>query len=631
MGLFQHYIGDSGVKIIMGDFIIQIGNRVDPQHIAQNLQNRPGVENRKARIWRFEWGSVVIQPPPGRKYEPFEKDGLLFACVGRPNIMDVTRKLRDPSGFCIEAADRWRSDSPPIQLLDTLTGMFVLLKVASEQITVVTDLLGSQPLYETTDRSGQTNFVGTLADPIANLAGMSDKIDSASIGELIVYDQISFPFTTFRHVRELEPGATHTWRIAGGEVHRDMHVYWQPIEPDSWLDQRTVTEKLVHAIRTGAKDIAQGSERIAVTLSGGRDSRAVLAALLRNRGVDAALTFCTRENRESRTAAQIAKASNVRHILVRRDPDFYGTVLARTMRLLGSEVRATVHGYAIVDNGLEHEFDVVIGGFLADTLLKDHFMPNQMRNRLRRDSLFKKLKHLIRRRGGSDETTSRWHASPNLLSENVRDQIYERRQTRLEQLLQIRPVTAAEWQGFYPISRQHDVATAWGNSRLFCADKLFYHRHMIEVAALLSPIDRLGGSVSRQAFERICGTLNQFVNANTGIPASANEREESNHRRELRQTQKLDKFLHLPASDKPWNDVHHSWANSKKLLLHSPHWKAYRRLMIDSRATEVLESILSEDGMRMCNEYLEEDDPRVQSTLVQVGLHVKNSLGLFES
>lgn len=608
----------------MSDFIIQIGDYVAPEHVSERLRSRPGMRERQIDVRRFVWGSAVIQSPPGRGYHPFERDGILVACTGRPRLLGVTHEDHGTDGFCRELAQALvRCEET--ELPGSITGMFAIAILQHAGFRVATDMLGSQPVYKAVDRKMRVICVGTNPDIVAEIAGCRSDIDLVSIGEFVVFDQITFPFTTYVGTSEVEPGSIHHWSINNGIVSETSHVYWQPKEPNKWPCRSEIANELELALRSAAEEISRGSNRLAVTLSGGRDSRTVLA-LMRDKGLEAALTYCTRENRETDVAAQVARAAGVRHMLVKRDPHFYGKVLERTVALIGSEVRGVAHGFAVVDAHLEDEFDVIVGGYLSDTLLKDHFMPQSVRERFRHKSIRERIATMLCSADSCHKPATRWATSAEILSPEVREQVNLRRRNRLARIAEVRPGSCEEWQGFWPISRQHDVGSALANNRLFCADELFYFRRVIEAAARISPVDRYSGTAAHLTFNRLCGPLIEMVNANTGIAASADIEAEGKFFKSLRRTGQLDGFRSLPPSDTPWNDVQHSWSDPVKLLLHSPDWRRYRDEVVNSDSFELLRSILSVEKREMIGNFSVGDDPRVGMALIQMGLHLKNSL-----
>lgn len=608
----------------MSDFIIQIGELSDPQDIANRLQQRPGMGHRPAQVWYFDWGSAVIQPPPGQGYQPHEKNNTVYACTGRPRLTGFVHEGNGAEGFCRKLAQAWEENEFDA-LLESATGMFLFAVIGRTGFHIATDLLGSQPVYLAQHNSRPGVCVGTNADIVADITGNSGDLDLTSLCEFFVYDQITFPYTTYSQVKERGPAAIHSWWLDKGEIRSSSRIYWSPNEPKFWPSSIQATSDLEHAIRAAAHEILRGTEHLAITLSGGRDSRTVMA-VLKPYGIDAALTYCTRENRETSTAALVAEAAGVPHKLVRRDPHFYGTLLDRTMKLIGSEVRAVAHGFAIVDAGLANSYDVIVGGYLSDTLLKDHFMPRAQREQLRHKSIRERLQHLVFPSTVTNAVDWRWASSLNLLNPQIKEEVEQRRRERLAEIVKIRPETAAEWQGFWPISRQHDVGSAWGNSRLFCTDELFYFREVIEVATRLSIKDRYVGTVAHNAFNMLCGPLNELTNANTGLAASADDQREGRYFKRLKRAGQLNDFYHLAASETPWNDVQNSWADSSMLLMHSPDWRRHRSEILNSSALEILNSVLSPQGQTQLRHFTSEDDARVNMAMIQMGLHINRGI-----
>ena len=109
-------------------------------------------------------------------------------------------------------------------------------------------------------------------------------------------------------------------------------------------------------------------------MSGGLDSRAVLAVLPQDKVT--AITYVTHENYETDTAQAVAKKFGCEHVFARRSEDYFTRLLLENgPAILGTERRAMLHGLCIPESGLSNKFDVILGGQLSDTYLKDHYMP----------------------------------------------------------------------------------------------------------------------------------------------------------------------------------------------------------------------------------------------------------------
>ncbi|MCA9303534.1 MAG: hypothetical protein KC996_05375, partial [Phycisphaerales bacterium] len=262
---------------------------------------------------------------------------------------------------------------------EALSGMYTIIELTDHSVTVLTDRMGFRPFYLAAAADGRVIGAGSSVEGLARAVGMETDFDPVSLGELLVHNFVTFPYTTRERIRELPPCSVTTIDPMTGES--ASRVIWEPTEPKVFASHAEMSGRLERAIRTAGDEITAGCTNAAVLLSGGFDSRLVLAAIPAER-LGAALTYVTNENRETRVAAEVAAGAGVAHVPVRRDEAYFPGLVERGMRLLGMELRGNTHGLCLADNGLSDRFDVVIGGQLSDTLLKDHFMPFSKRDAL---------------------------------------------------------------------------------------------------------------------------------------------------------------------------------------------------------------------------------------------------------
>lgn len=592
----------------MSDFIIQIGTGSRPDAAAAKLRDRPGMGAARLHEYRWPWGWAVVQEPRGSGYAPFEQDNEVVFCIGRPRIMGTTHEEHGADGFNRLAAGRWPSRAGD-SLTESLTGMFALVRCHPAGFDVLTDQMGFQPVY-TTGRPGSSRaFVGSDVETLAALAGKSGDFDYTSLGELLVYQFVTYPYTSRRSIVEIEPACFHAVQVGAGEPRWDRCVYWAPREPERFSDDaEELAARLEEAIRYAADDITRGSQRVAVTLSGGRDSRVIIAAVPRER-LTGAITYVTRMNREVEVARRVAEACKVEQVLAQREPEFYSDLLLeRGPALLGMERRGAVHGMCVVDNGLDRRFDLILGGQLSDTFLKDHFMPKRIREVYRpkgwRERTKKRLKQWAGLNGRAEAAAS---AASTIgrdqldvhLTEDIREAVRARRAERLRQIEAVRPTSAEEWWRFWPTSRQDDLAHISGNMRLFAFDSLFMHRRIVEVARDLPGALRYGGRLAHRVFRRIYGDLGQIVDANTGLPADGDEQIRPKGRGRSADKPAVDRS----SSAAPWNEVQNSWVDLGLLQTHSPRWQEWRKKLAGSPAVEVLERVLGPKATGLVEHY----------------------------
>lgn len=583
----------------MGDFLIVFGERGDVARGRASLVNRPGMGGHAVREFAFGWGRAVLQEPKGQGFAPLESGGRTLVCVGRPVVRgggcgpgpaafgEWVREISAGASLA-EGAERATA---------SLSGMYAIFELSEDAIVVLTDHMGFRPVYVARSRDRALLGIGTHVESLASAAGMTLDVDPVSVGELFAHNYVTFPYTTRRGIRELEPCSLTTVRVRRLEL--DTRVLWEPTEPTRFPGAGVMSERLKSALLEAGSDLVRGCDRVGVLLSGGIDSRAVLAALPGGTGVSA-LTYVTRENRETRVAAEVAAAAGAARISVRRGEDYFPTLVGRGLGLLGMELRANCHGLCLADNGLTDSFGVVIGGQLSDTLLKDHFMPLEKRQALRPLGLRGRLRRIVKgrepvKRAGAGHTTGR-EAIESELTPEIRAAVRARKERRLEEVRRVRPTTADEWQRFWPCSRQDDSAHTLGNARITCSDTLFAHQAVVEISRDFAPALRVDGRLTNAVFCDICGALAEIENANTGLPASASLRDQRKGRR-VREVDRRE------TDGGDWNAVETSWVNPVVMQQRSPFWVEGRARLASSGAASFLSGVIARGGETMLSSY----------------------------
>ena len=555
----------------------------------------------------------------GRGLGTYANNGARYVVVGRPIIMGHALDDR-PDAFL-----RWVEDqshgqglaSAASDISPRLSGMFAIFEFNDDGVSVLSDQMGFRPVYIARAEDGRLLGMGTHVESLAHACGLSSDIDLVSLAEMFTHNHISFPYTTRRSIRELEPCSITSVQPGSSKV--ESRVLWEPTEPERFPDESQARSMLRSALLQAGDDLTRGTERAAVLLSGGMDSRAVLASIPEGR-VCTALTYVTRENRETRIAGQVARAKGVDQMLVERGEDYFPELIARGLALLGMELRGNCHGMCLSDRGLCDRFDVVIGGQLSDTLLKDHFMPFQKRDTLRRVRFLQRCKRALLgkrppRPAGPGHTTGRALLEQELVPE-IAKAVRERRSLRLEQVQRVRPTTADEWHRFWPCSRQDDSAHTLGNSRLMCSDTLFAHRSIVEASSMLDPRWRVDGWLADEVFLELCGPLAEIDNANTGLPANAKRSAVS---RAAKQAKKNPGHSSGEAKG-DWNNVQTSWVNPVEMQKHAPFWIENRARLVGSEHVRVLDSVIGRGVTAMIGSYQDDLPSTANHIAMQMAL-----------
>lgn len=552
----------------MSDFVIQFGDRVPAQRVESILRDRPGLTERPIDTFTFAWGSVIVQRLVNPGCAPLYRKEELICCAGRPCLVGEESDLAQSDSVMRTVAGRWR-ERGAASVWQSLSGMYVMARCNASSVEIITDQMGFRPAYVGNDRDGGIVSIGTFVEGMAEICAGQDDYDTTSLAELLVYQQISYPYTSRRGIEELEPASVSKIDCKDPPFELRSRVIWRPAESSGEASSDDLAGELKVAMREAAKDLTAGLQTPACTLSGGWDSRAMLAVLRECCDVEA-ITFQTRPNREIKTARMVAAAAGCPHHIVQRDSEYYVDLMERSVDLLGIELRANAHGLCLIDAGQTSRFDAIIGGQLCDTFLKDHFFTLEARSR-------------------SGQSSS----MENLIRTGVRAEMVDRREAWKHKIRQFRPTTADEWQCFWPASRQNDAGHNLGNSRLYASDSLFMHRKIVTYSASF-PVTRYSRTtVTKRAFLDLFDDLAAIPLATTGqAPTLAEPRRvaESLRRRWRRLLRRLLLRKRSPSMD--WNDVQHSWVNWEILQQAAPGWRVLRQRVMTEAPMEVLRSVL---------------------------------------
>jgi len=597
----------------MSDFVIIFGNRIDPKGIESQLRDRPGLQDRPVLCHEFDWGVVISQESANPFCAPLICEDELWCCAGRPYFSD---------GWCVGVSDdstmrevlrRWLSSGVE-DVSRVLSGMYVIARCSAEGVDILTDQMGFRPVYTSYDTAGGLGSIGTLVEATAKAGGREYDFDEISLSELLIDGRITFPYTSRQGVTELGPCGIHRVSRSSSEKWRiNSTTLWEPTERLSGCSRDELSEALEVILCKAGDDITRGLDRVAFTLSGGWDSRGILVSLPAALQAEA-ITFVTRENRESQIAHLVAETAGILHHYALRGSDYFAEMLPHSIDLIGMELRANANGYCIVENGFDRTFQLILGGQLCDTFLKDHFLPADIKEQFRPKHMRERISTLLRNLGILPKRHPRDRidyrsAICALVRPDLVEAVHDRQRVRLAEVQRVRPESGVEWNQFWPASRQNDAGHNLTNSRLYASDSLYMHRDIVCFATGLPAEIRYGGKLVKQTFRRMFGDLNDIPIANTGVPPSAGDRVEERvvHQR-FRKGEHL-KFQQLSASDHPWNDVQTSWNDSVVMQKLSPQWCSYREHLRHSASLEVLAKMMVELPEQFVMNY----EPRISS------------------
>lgn len=261
--------------------------------------------------------------------------------------------------------------------LEDLTGSFhgLLYDGESQHTVALTDRLGSRPIF-----FFQTASLLCLASDIRLLLAlpMSDcTLDYASLVELVRFQMIMEDRTLYRAIKVLPPAT-----LLSVDHRNDIPTqkqYWRLTKLSPFTKEEEAVEATAHAFCAATPRILDGSKRASVLLSGGLDSRMILACLPDQKDfILEAHTFGPRTGDETPVARRVAQLAGVRWGMITQEPSTYWDHMPRSVES-GNGLHSFYHAHtsyptsALASAG----FDTVLLGFGFDNLYSGTLFPRE--------------------------------------------------------------------------------------------------------------------------------------------------------------------------------------------------------------------------------------------------------------
>ena len=242
-----------------------------------------------------------------------------------------------------------------------------------KQVHLVTDRYGLRHLYWTVLGDSFSWFSETKA--LLALPDSTPKIDPVAVQQFFAIGQLLENRTWFKGVELVPSGTILTWDLNGKSLKSHRYWWWDQIRPISGhVDVNEVADELGRLFKEGMCARCQGDTSVGVFLSGGLDSRAVLAAIPEEKQPVVAVTFGREGCDDIKNAVMAAKVKGARHLIVSvpegdwLNPRFPG--IWRTDGMLSLQHMANAKEEALV----REQFLVNIGGFAGDLILGGSFL-----------------------------------------------------------------------------------------------------------------------------------------------------------------------------------------------------------------------------------------------------------------
>ena len=252
------------------------------------------------------WGSLGVLYNHYHGFNPYEDERHLMAVIGAPILKfsgaPSFSKTMPQNAKTMAILKKWKKNGG-IRWDKDLSGPFAIICIDKngKSAEIATDMLSFIPIYQATIRNEDNNIVmGTHIDIVSEIQERDTELDEISLVDFFINRAVTFPYTLYKDVSQMPP-ATITL-VENGIINRSKeNRYWVPIENNPFSTMEEAAYTLRGTMQTAIQDMCENHKDVAVLLSGGEDSRAVLAAI--PKGIKkTGYVFVDSYNREARIA-----------------------------------------------------------------------------------------------------------------------------------------------------------------------------------------------------------------------------------------------------------------------------------------------------------------------------------------
>lgn len=353
---------------------------------------------------------------------------------------------------------------------EDLSGPFVvfIINKSNSDVICITDLMAFIPVYYS---NSQNNLMfSSHVDVLAKLTGKQDNIDRVSQIDFILNGIITYPYTTYRHIKQIDPATIHT--VIGEAFSLKSKAYWIPKEVYQFNSINEAAKYIRHGIIDFVERTSNGYKKIAHFISGGEDSR-VLSSILPKHIIRDAFIFLDDMNKEGNIAKKAAKAYGSNFNFAKRNKMHYLEILSPNVDLIGSGSQYVhVHSYGFHTELKLNKYSAVYGGLYADALLKGARI-----KKVRGSSRFPFIPDIKSRDNSANILKS------DFIREELLSELTERRRAHLNYIKRFRYESADEWFHLWPSSMNMNIPNLHGNRRLFRSYEPFMSKEVVKTSA----------------------------------------------------------------------------------------------------------------------------------------------------
>ena len=263
--------------------------------------------------------------------------------------------------------------------LFALNGQFNGIKYipSEKRLVIVTDRLGSRPLYHSCE--GGKHVIASEMKAVVAAAGRPVALDHLGVLELFAFGHNLGSRTVLERINVLPPGSVVTIDEKGLRTSSYFKYRYQPLTENA--SSAFCGEGLAEAVRESMPLYLEGSARKCIFLSGGLDSRIIAASIDTDRYHVDAVTFGYPEARDVRYAARLSELLGFEHQIMTYPRVYLSKVIRRVVER--TECATAFHHSTSVlfHDEIAKRAESILVGFCGDVFSGGHLRPGMFSTR----------------------------------------------------------------------------------------------------------------------------------------------------------------------------------------------------------------------------------------------------------
>ena len=266
----------------------------------------------------------------------------------------------------------------------SLNGEFAVFIETADTVVLINDRFAALPLFYFTGESGITvSFSYSAIWKHLSESG-SLKPDRAAFFEFLYFQRLYGEKTFDKRSKFLPPASVLRFDKRSGQL--ELERFWSPSFAKRTDGVKAIAADLADATAASIGRKTQDASRVGLLLSGGMDSRTVLAGF-RDHPRPTCFTIGDSENNEVDVARQLAATVGAPHEFVGRAPGHYSALLESSARI-GGTMYSFQHGHFFgLDIPTGSDIDLLLHGHGFDYMFQGMYLPSHQIKLLGRGTL----------------------------------------------------------------------------------------------------------------------------------------------------------------------------------------------------------------------------------------------------